>query len=70
MPPRRPLRQARRTMGDQPNEFPRDETHRLLEELTKEHEGDEVTIELLDHASPRSRTAARRCDQRPATAGR
>ena len=35
-------------MGDQPNEFPREETHRLLEELTKEHEGDEVTIELLD----------------------
>jgi hypothetical protein len=35
-------------MGDQPHELPRDETHRLLQELTKEHEGDEVTIELLD----------------------
>jgi Family of unknown function (DUF5335) len=35
-------------MSNQSHELPRDEWQRRLEELTKEHEGDEAAIELLD----------------------
>lgn len=35
-------------MSENPHELPRADWQRFLQELTEEHEGDDVTIELLD----------------------